>query len=122
MYDMIYDKAVVGYCFTDNEFGIPWIERSDIEDRGEGIFVLRFRCPPDRVSDAYFGIMADAVCSEMNCALHFVHMTKTEYGLPFEDCVWILQENELDINEHDAVKEMCPDRVAESRDGGQEDK
>lgn len=95
LYALIYAKSVEGYRFTDNEFGIPWIERNDIEEKSGGVYVIRFRCPTDRVHDVYFGGMAEAVCKELNCAVHFIHKTKWEYGLPFEDCVWIIQKDEL---------------------------
>lgn len=95
LYDLIYNKSVMGYRFTDDELGIPWIDRGDIEEKGGGVFVIRFRCPTDRVQDLYFGWMAESVCKELNCSVHFIHKTKWEYGLPFEDCVWIIQRDEL---------------------------
>ena len=95
LYDLIYTKSVEGYRFTDNEYGIPWIERGDIEERNGGVYIIRFRCPTDRVHDVYFGGMATDVCKELNCSVHFIHKTKWEYGLPFEDCVWIIQKDEL---------------------------
>ena len=95
LYDLIYTKSVEGYRFTDNEYGIPWIERGDIEERNGGVYIIRFRCPTDRVHKVYFGSMADDVCRELNCSVHFIHKTKWEYGLPFEDCVWIIQKDEL---------------------------
>ena len=95
LYDLIYTKSVEGYRFTDNEYGIPWIERGDIEERNGWVYIIRFRCPTDRVHDVYFGGMATDVCKELNCSIHFIHKTKWEYGLPFEDCVWVLQKDEL---------------------------
>ena len=95
LYDLIYNKSVIGYRFTDDEFGIPWIDRGDIEEKGGGVYVIRFRCPLDKVQDLYFGAMAKEVCEELNCCVHFIHATKREYGLPFEDCIWVIQKDEL---------------------------
>ena len=95
LYDLIYRNSIIGYRFADNEFGIPWIERSDIEEKGVGVYVIRFRCPPDRVHEVYFGGMARDVCKELNCCLHFIHETRYEFGLSYEDCIWIVQKNEL---------------------------
>lgn len=97
LFDLIYRKSVEGYCFTDDLYGIPWIERNDIEEKGGGIFVIRFRCPPSKVHDVYFGRMSKAVCQALNCSIHFIHNTKYEYGLPFEDCIWVLQKDELSL-------------------------
>lgn len=106
LYALIYEKSVAGYRFTDNEYGIPWIERNDIEEKGGGVFIIRFRCPIDMVHDVYFGGMAEAVCKELNCAVHFIHKTKWEYGLPFEECIWIIQKDELSqIDDSEAEEE-----------------
>ena len=105
LYALIYAKSVEGYRFTDNEYGIPWIEGNDIEEKSGGVYVIRFRCPTDRVHDVYFGGMAEAVCKELNCAVHFMHKTRWEYGLPFEDCIWVVQKDELLQTEEPEVDE-----------------
>ena len=107
LYLLIHEKSVVGYRFTDDEFGIPWIEKGDIEEKGGGVYVIRFRCPPDKVQDVYFGRMAEAVCKELNCAVHFMHKTRWEYGLPFEDCIWVVQKDELLHTEEPEGDEEC---------------
>lgn len=101
LYDLIYEKSVEGYCFADDEFGMPWIDRGDIEEHGGKVYVIRFRCPANRAHHAFFGRMAEKVCEEMNCRLHFIHSTKWENKLPFEDCIWIIQKDELDQGEEE---------------------
>ena len=105
LYALIYEKSVEGYRFTDNEYGIPWIDKTDIEEKSGGVYIIRFRCPTERVHDVYFGGMAADVCKELKCSVHFIHKTKWEYGLPFEDCVWILQKDELLLTDEPADDE-----------------
>ena len=103
LYDLIFSESVKGYRFTDEEFGEPWIGRKDIEEKGEGLYVIRFRCPPNMIHDVHFGRMAADVCKTMNCEVHLVHHLKMEYKIPFEDCIWVIQKNELkEIEEAEA--------------------
>ncbi|MBO6031880.1 MAG: hypothetical protein J6Q22_10605 [Prevotella sp.] len=95
LYDLIHEKSVIGYRFTDNEYGIPWIERGDIEYKGDNIYVIRFRCPVDSMHDLYFGRMAEDVCHELKSRIYLIHNTKSEYGIMFEDCIWVIQKDEL---------------------------
>lgn len=91
LYDLIYNESVKGYRFTDNELGMPWIEQKDIEDRGDGVFVVRFRCPIGYVHEVHFYAMAEEVCKAIGSPMRFIHQVKREHGIPFEDCAWILQ-------------------------------
>ena len=95
LYDLVFTQSVKGYRFTDDEYGEPWIEEKDIEGKGDGVSVIRFRCPVGRLHKVFFGEMAKDVCKAMNCGLHLMHKQKTEYGIPFEECVWVLQKGEL---------------------------
>lgn len=95
LYDLIFTESVKGYRFTDEEFGEPWISRSDIEERGEGLYVIRFRCPPHMIHEVHFGSMAADVCKALNCEVHLVHHIKMEHRIPFEECVWVIQKNEI---------------------------
>ena len=104
LYDTIRDKCTVGYRFTDNYCGIPWIERSDIEDKGNGIYVVRFRSPVEYSKDLFFGRMSRDVCEALNCNLHVLHKTKHDLyfgkiGQEYEEYVWVLQPGELDTVE-----------------------
>lgn len=95
LFHLIYEESRRGYCFTEPETGISWIRHQDIEDKGNGLFVIRFRCPTDRTHAVYFGKMADAVCKEMNSIVNFFHATKSEEGLAYEDCVWVIQKDSI---------------------------
>lgn len=90
LYEVIYDKAVEGYCFTDSIYGIPWIRQGDVVEVAPGVFVARFRCPPEKAHNAYFGRMAKAVCEAVGSELHYVHATRKEYGIPYEEFAWVI--------------------------------
>lgn len=96
LYDVICKASSEGYCFTDNVFGLSWILREDIEKQDGNVYVIRFRCPPDFMYEVNFFKMAKKVCEEMKSKLHFFHATKTEYNLPYEDCVWVIQQGEIE--------------------------
>lgn len=97
LFRLIYEESRKGYCFTEPETGIPWIHRSDIEDKGDGIFVIRFRCPPHYIHKIHSGALVNAVCQAMNSSRNLFHETKYENGIPFEECVWVLQKDGMDI-------------------------
>ena len=99
LFRLIYEKSRMCYCFTDLTSGIPWIRHEDIEDKGNGLFVIRFRCLTHYMHQIYFGCMADSVCNELNSSLNIFHTTKTANGIPFEDCVWVLQRDSKEKEE-----------------------
>ena len=96
VYEIIEKACCHGYCFTDRELGFPWIEYRDLEEQEDGIYIIRFRCPVEYMHPIFFERMAESVCKELRSGMHFCHETKMECGLPFEDCVWVIQEGELD--------------------------
>lgn len=96
VFDVIYDACRWGYRFTDTEYGIPLIELGDIEETGEGIYVVRFRCEPHYVKAAYFGQMAEDVCAALRSGMHFLYEIKREWGIPYAECAWVLQLGEQD--------------------------
>ena len=100
-YNLIYAKCVKGYRFTDNYYGIPWIEKGDIEDKGNGLYVLRFISPVEYAKEGYFGRVAQEVCQALHCDVHVFHKTKEDvyFGkirMSYEDYVWVVQVGELD--------------------------
>lgn len=96
IYDIICKASTKGYRFTDTYYGIPLIELADIEEKEDGIYVLRFRCEPQYVRHAFFGRMAEDVCAALRSGMHFVYELKQEWGIPYAECAWILQLGELD--------------------------
>ena len=97
VYDVIDRACCWGYRFTDNYYGLPFIELNDLEEKENGIYVIRFRCEPRYLHHVYFGSMAEDVCKTLRSGMHFIHEFKTEWGLPYEECVWVLQIGEQDI-------------------------
>lgn len=115
LYDIIFDESVKGYRFTDEECGEPWISKSDIEIKDGCIYVVRFRCPLQMMKKCHFWNMANDVCAILKCDLHFIHDTKQEHGIPFEDCVWVLQKGELSQEKEgaDSSCESTPEEIDE---------
>ena len=97
VYKVIEDACCRGYRFTDNYYGLPFIELKDLEEKEDGIYVIRFRCEPQYLQHVYFGRMAEDVCKTLRSGIHFFHEFKTEWGLPYEECIWVLQIGEQDI-------------------------
>jgi hypothetical protein len=93
LFRLIYEQSRIGYCFTEPDTGIPFIRHDDIEEKGNGLFVIRFRCPIEYTHNVYFGCLADAVCKELNSDLNFFHSTNQKYGIHYEECVWVLQRD-----------------------------
>ena len=95
VYDLIEDASC--YWFVDED-GIPWIGKEDIEDRGYGVFVVRFRCPLtalytrvplNRVVEKVCGILRSDIryyCSERD--VQYVNGIHQRYY----ECVWIICE------------------------------
>lgn len=90
LYDIIDKWSCYGYRFCGNDISLPYIEPSDIEYKGDGVFVIRFRCP---VGMERYGFpqMAKDVCAELKCEEHFWTKVEEEYGLKYVDGAWVLQ-------------------------------
>lgn len=88
---VIEEESTRGYICADDEYGLPYVRKEDFEDMGNGLYVIRFRCP----SGAYgrYGVekMTDAVCSDLHVEKHVFMHDRMEYGLPFLECVWAIQ-------------------------------
>ena len=96
VYKVIEDACCRGYRFTDGYYGLPFIELKDLEGKENGVYVIRFRCEPRYLHHVYFGSMAEDVCKTLRSGMHFIHEFKTEWGRPYEECVWALQIGEQD--------------------------
>ena len=94
VFDIIYDECRIGCRFADNYYGIPFIELKDLEEKEDGIYVIRFRCEPKYTHPAYFGKMSEEVGKKFKTEIRFVHEQKREWGIPYEECVWVLQIGE----------------------------
>lgn len=96
VYDVIQDSCISGYRFIDQDTGTLFINLEDIEEKGKDIYVVRFRCKPHELRHSYFGSIAEEVCAKLRSGIHFIHEAKQEWGLPYEECAWIIQVGELD--------------------------
>ena len=105
IYDLIEEAS--NLCFTD-ENGRPWIDREDIEDKGGGIYVVRFRCPLaalyTRVS---LNRVVDKVCETLKSEKrYFCKESEVVYfnsiHQRFYECVWVMCEGEL-VQQEDEV-------------------
>lgn len=114
LFRLIYLESIKGYSFTD-ESGQPWIRKSDIEESCEGLYIIRFRCPLQSTKEAHFGCLSKAVCAAMESTLNFFHETREEFGLPYEQCVWVLQKGSLnsEVSQNVPEREESPDDFPE---------
>lgn len=111
VYKVIEDACCRGYRFTDNFYGLPFIELKDLEEKENGIYVIRFRCEPHYLHHVYFGRIAADVCKTLRSGLHFFHESKTEWGIPYEECVWVVQIGEQDNDKPIWRKLFMPETV-----------
>lgn len=93
LYDLIDERSCYGYRFCESEYSLPWIRKEDIEDRDDGLFVIRFRCP---VFFERYGMKSviKEVCERVGSDEHFVYKKSEEYGLEFIEAVWVVQKGE----------------------------
>lgn len=113
IFRIIYDSSTRGYSFTEPSTGIPWIRYEDIDDRGDGIFVIKFRCPQNHINGVHFWDMANRVLDAMKSKPRLFHETKTENGISYEECIWVIQEGDSE-KESDAEEQTVQERTEES--------
>ena len=107
-------------CFTDED-GRPWIERDNIEDKGDGIYVVRFRCPQEALyTRVSLNRLVEKVCKELKSEVrYFCSLREIQYTLfvkqRFYECAWIIKEGELDgeVDWEDNNCESCIDTQEE---------
>lgn len=116
VFRLIYENSIHGYCFTEPSSGIPWIQHQDIEDRGDGLFVIRFRCPPSHIHGVYFWDMANRVLDAMKSKPRLFHETKTENGISYEDCIWVIQEGDNEKEYTKIGQEEAEVEISDSMD------
>lgn len=93
-------------CFTDED-GRPWIDREDIEDKGNGIYVVGFRCPLSALyTRVAFNRVVDKVCEVLNSERrYFCKECEVVYfnsiHQRFYECVWVICEGELSQQENE---------------------
>lgn len=106
VYDLIDDACSFCWRFADSN-GRPWIGKEDIEEKGNGIYVVRFRCP---LSAAYqhiaFEKIASEVCQKLRSSLRYVFKIGEEQytkdiKLSYEEIAWVICEGEMDSKEAD---------------------
>lgn len=99
IYNLIEDACRL--CFEDED-GVPWIRREDVEDKGEGIYVVRFRCPLDALLLTRISLnkVVEKVCRELKSEIrYFCGDREVQYvdGIRqrYYDCAWVICEGEL---------------------------
>ena len=90
---IVVDRCEIGYNLTDDECGFPLIVESDIEDKGDGVFIARFRLPVEK--RGALERLAKLVCGDVGSDLHLFVTEKKEYNLPYLDCAWVIVPDEL---------------------------
>lgn len=98
LYEIIDERCCYGYRLCENEVALPWIRKEDIEDKGDGLFVIRFRCPVESEKYGLPQVVKD-VCERVGSKEHLIYEKKEEYGLPFIEAAWVLQRGEVYVSE-----------------------
>lgn len=106
VYSLIDDACSYCWRFADSD-GRPWIDREDIEDRGGGVFLVRFRCPVSAMfKHIAFEKMASEVCSKLRSRMRYASKQGEErytddIKLPYEEVAWVICIGELDSSNDD---------------------
>ena len=121
IYNLIEDACRL--CFEDED-GVPWIRREDVEDKGGGIYVIRFRCPLDALLTRIpLNRVVEKVCRELKSEIrYFCGDREVQYvdGIKqrYYDCAWVICEGELlakeeEVDWEDNNCESCIDSQEE---------
>ena len=112
IYDIIDNACSDCWRFTDSD-GRPWIDKDDIESKGNGIYLVRFRCPIESMNTRVaFNKVVEKVCVELRSEVRYFCKTREErytegIRLFYEDCVWVINVGELDEQELIDETENC---------------
>ena len=92
LWRLIEDACLEGYRFSDHEYGIPYIEEKDLECLGDGLSVLRFRFPAGDYFKSCLRDVVSDVCARLGVAVHLEIADRVEYGLPYCEAAWVIQQ------------------------------
>lgn len=93
LYKDIEEVSVLGYQFADNLYGMSYISESDISQNDNNIFIVRFRCPSTGGVRHGLEAVVKKICESYRCDKHLFVEEKSEYGMSFLECIWVLQNN-----------------------------
>lgn len=93
---LIVDKAEEHYRFSDNEYGLSLIAKEEIVEEGPGIAVARFRL--DVKQGLHLQFFAKYICNLIHDEVRVLIDRREEYGLPYLECVWVMQIPKDDSN------------------------
>lgn len=121
IYDIIENASAL--VFADED-GRPWIEKSAIEDRGDGIYIVKFRCPIIALyNTAMLNLVVERVCSILHSDIrYFCGEREVSYcgniRQRYYECVWVICEGELlkrdeEVDWEDNNCESCIDTQEE---------
>lgn len=89
LYRIVESQCSWGYRLTDHYYGLAYIERKDLTEPEPGIFVFRFRLPWDVDMHGFDSVVKD-VCNTTGSKRRTIVEQKTEYGIPFYECAWVI--------------------------------
>lgn len=90
LYALIQKECEDGYRFTDDEYGLPWIKKSDMVMGEDNVYCIRFRFPPLVHLILGIEVVADNVCKKLKTGKHLYLAERKEYGIPFMEGAWVL--------------------------------
>ena len=100
VYELIERACTEDWHFTDED-GRMWIRREDVEDRGDGIFIVRFRCSLAALQNTVvLNKRVERVCAELHSEVRYICGMREKWYLGkirqvYYECVWIISEGEL---------------------------
>ena len=104
IYDLIEAECSNGWWFADED-GRPWIEKGNIEEKGDNLYVVRFRCSVAAMhTPIAFNRVVERVCNQLKSGIrYFYRVCEERYtkniALRYGDCAWIIYAGELEAGE-----------------------
>ena len=115
LFELIDYKSLLQYRFI-HEDDEPYIRIEDLQELEDHIYVIRFRSDPKFFVYPVFDHLAREVCDEVRSPLLYVHETKREFGVFFEECAWVIKIGELDREIPIWRKMFMPTKTTTSND------
>ena len=90
--DVVVDVCEDGYLLVD-EFGFSLIERKDIVQEGDGIYVARFRLSPGKMPT--LGLLSSRIDSATGMHVHPFVVESDENGIKFLNVALVINERTM---------------------------
>lgn len=89
---IVVDRCEIGYNLVDDELSFPLIVETDIQEDGPGVFTAKFRLPVGK--QGALQRLVRLVCGDVGSGEHLYVKERSEFGLPYLDCAWVIVPDE----------------------------